>query len=250
MDRTFALIAAGGSGNRFGKAFPKQFSEIQGNTVLEACIASLRDSDLYDHLVVSVPSAYESRIRRRFDQHLGWGDVLVISGGEQRRDSMDLLTEAAVDFWGIEPSDVVSLVDANRPLTTTATYETSIDLARKHGASCPILRLADGLAEVTEESEISRIIPQGNYVRFVTPESFQWQTYLEVPDRVKNNRALLGFVPMFVKSEITVKTFLTDWFSLKITYPEDWSTFIELRDLRRKDHSGPEVLEFLAEGPG
>jgi 2-C-methyl-D-erythritol 4-phosphate cytidylyltransferase len=156
----------------------------------------------------------------------------------------------ADEKWNLEPSDVLSLVDANRPLTSPEVYRESVALARKFGVACPFVKLADGVARVDASGAITRILDRGGLTRIATPESFTWESFLALPDEVVGNLGLLGIAEMFVAAGKNVQTFQSNEFSLKLTHPEDWELFLRLVRYRLEDVGQPKLLEFLADEPG
>ena len=69
-----AIVAAAGSGERFGAPIPKALIQLGDRTLLEHAISAL--SGVVDQIVVTAPAGYEEKIRV-----LVGDDVTVVTGG-------------------------------------------------------------------------------------------------------------------------------------------------------------------------
>ena len=91
-----AIVAAAGSGERFGAPIPKALIQLGDRTLLEHAVSSL--SAVVDQIVVTAPAGFEDQIRALV------GDaVTVVTGGATRSDSVFaqvlLQLMAQILFW-------------------------------------------------------------------------------------------------------------------------------------------------------
>ena len=117
-----AIIAAGGRGQRFGGAQPKQFLSVGGRPLLEWSVAAFLAHPAIDEIVVALP---ESLALDPPAYLRGTAKPLrVVAGGARRQDSV------ALAFQAIEgPSEIVVVHDAARPFA-------SPDLMADHRGGC------------------------------------------------------------------------------------------------------------------
>jgi 2-C-methyl-D-erythritol 4-phosphate cytidylyltransferase/2-C-methyl-D-erythritol 2,4-cyclodiphosphate synthase len=76
-----AIIAAAGSGERFGAGIPKALIQLGDRTLLQHAVASL--APVVDQLIISAPGGYEQQI----SELLGEG-ITVVTGGATRSASV------------------------------------------------------------------------------------------------------------------------------------------------------------------
>ena len=113
-----AIIAAAGSGERFGAPIPKALIHLGDKTLLARAVANL--APVVDQLIVTAPAGYESAM-----QEIVGDEVAVITGGSTRSESVRLgLAEvnSAAEF--------VLVHDAARALASTALAQSVIDALR------------------------------------------------------------------------------------------------------------------------
>ena len=76
-----AIIAAAGSGERFGASIPKALIQLGDRTLIEHAVSAI--SSVADQIIVTAPSGYEKEI-----QNLVGDDVTVVIGGATRSESV------------------------------------------------------------------------------------------------------------------------------------------------------------------
>ena len=76
-----AIIAAAGSGERFGSTIPKALISLGDRTLIEHALASL--SAVVDEIVITAPAGYEDAIRT-----IAADRATVVTGGSTRSESV------------------------------------------------------------------------------------------------------------------------------------------------------------------
>ena len=158
-----AIIAAAGSGERFGAPIPKALIHLGDKTLLGHAIAHLAPA--VDQIVVTAPAGYEAQIRE-----ICGDEIIVVTGGATRSESVRKGL-AAVD----SATEYVLVHDAARSLAST-------DLARSVIASLKSGEVAviPGLPEVdtvkvVDESGYVTSTPERSTLRKVqTPQGFSY----------------------------------------------------------------------------
>ena len=149
-----AIIAAAGSGERFGASIPKALIQLGDRTLIEHAVAAL--APVTEQIVITSPAGYEDRIR----ELVGEG-ITVVRGGDTRSESVSRGIAA------LDPlTDFVLVHDAARALATT-------DLARRVLAT-----LGEG------ESAVIPGLPQVDTVKTVDVNGY----VLTTPDRATMRR--------------------------------------------------------------
>jgi 2-C-methyl-D-erythritol 4-phosphate cytidylyltransferase len=115
-----ALIAAAGSGERFGREGPKAMVELAGRPMLEWSLRAFAEATGIHAAVVAAPLGNEERFRGA--ARIGGLVVEVITGGPTRSESV-AAAMAAVD----EETELVAVHDAARPLVTAELVEALVE---------------------------------------------------------------------------------------------------------------------------
>ena len=126
-----AIIAAAGSGERFGATIPKALISLGDCTLIEHALASL--SAVVDEIVITAPAGYEDAIRT-----IAADRATVVTGGSTRSESV------RIGLAAVSPSAEFVLVhDAARALASS-------DLARRVIAALKSgdIAVIPGLAQV------------------------------------------------------------------------------------------------------
>ena len=155
-----AIVAAAGSGERFGAPIPKALIQLGDRTLLEHAISSL--SGVVDQIVVTAPAGFEDQIRALV------GDaVTVVTGGATRSDSV------RAGLAAISGADFVLVHDAARALATRE-LAASVVAALKAGdvAVVPALPVVDTLQNVDAGGYVVNAVDRAPLRRIQTPQGF------------------------------------------------------------------------------
>lgn len=207
-----AVIVAGGTGTRMNSPSPKQFSLLNGIPVLSYSITAFFSQDPSIRILVALPGQlFESWNELQVKYNLTIHHELV-AGGETRFHSVSNCLDR------IEPSGLVAIHDAARPLITPTMIGRLFTEAEKRGNAVPVVPVNESIREVTgpysHPADRSRI-------RIVqTPQIFhssQLKTAYRQP-----------YAPAFTDDATVVESLGEkihlvegDRANLKITYPAD-----------------------------
>jgi len=157
-----AIVAAAGSGERFGAPIPKALIQLGDRTLLEHAISALLG--VVDQIVVTAPAGFEDQIRA-----LVGDDIIVVTGGATR--SQSVREGLAV----IKGADFVLVHDAARALATRELAARVID-ALKSGevAVVPALAVVDTLQNVGADGYVVNAVDRAPLRRIQTPQGFSY----------------------------------------------------------------------------
>ena len=155
-----AIIAAAGSGERFGAAIPKALIQLGDRTLLEHSISAL--SSVADHIVVSAPAGYEDQIRT-----LVGDDITVVTGGATRSESVRLAIAT------IKNADFILVHDAARALASRE-LAARVVAALKAGdvAVIPALPEVDTVKVIDANGYVTSTPDRTTLRRVQTPQGF------------------------------------------------------------------------------
>ena len=202
-----AIIAAAGSGERFGATIPKALIHLGDRTLIEHAVAAL--SPIADQIIVTAPEGYEDRIR----EIVGEG-ITVVRGGSTRSQSVSRAI-AALD----PQTDFVLVHDAARALAST-------DLARRvlatlgegESAVIPGLAQVDTVKIVDTNGYVLTTPERASMQRVQTPQGFKYEVLKRAHEKsgeATDDAALVESLGVSVRIIEGVER------ALKITTPSD-----------------------------
>jgi 2-C-methyl-D-erythritol 2,4-cyclodiphosphate synthase/2-C-methyl-D-erythritol 4-phosphate cytidylyltransferase len=240
-----AIIAAGGRGQRFGGAQPKQLLAVGGRSILERSVAAFLSHPAIDAVVVALPQALVDNPPAYLRSVAGLASggsgkpLRIVAGGERRQDSVANAFRAAD-----AQSDLIVIHDAARPFASADLITRTIAAAVETGAALAALQARDtvkraspahGPAEVGRQPlpagsgssravtsgfsrTVAETLPRETIFLAQTPQAFRRNVLsdaLELADDATDEAALAeraGHPVRLVDGEAT---------NIKITTPDD-----------------------------
>ena len=164
MKHTWAIVVAGGKGNRFGGKLPKQFLNLGGKPVLQYSLDLFQSIPDLGGLVLVLPEEFIPEWRER----LSGNGVQVVAGGETRQQSVSRGL-AAVDA----KAKHVLVHDAARPLATLEIIHATLQGAKESGAAVAAVPVADTMKEGDQGGQVRRTVARDGLFRVQTPQGFE-----------------------------------------------------------------------------
>jgi len=214
MSQCAAIIAAAGSGERFGATLPKALITLGNRTLIEHAVAAL--APIASEIVICAPAGYEKQI-----QELVGSDITVVVGGTTRSDSV----RAGISALSGNAKYVL-VHDAARALATTELAERVLaSLEKGEAAVIPGLELIDTVKSVDASGHVTATPERASLRRVQTPQGFD----LELLKKAHSSGAdatddgalveALGHKVLIIKGEEH---------ALKITTPSDLATALSM----------------------
>jgi 2-C-methyl-D-erythritol 4-phosphate cytidylyltransferase len=216
--KTAAIIAAAGSGRRFGGEVKKQFQLLCGKPILSYSIESFQKSRLVAEIILVVPEDSVSYCHEEIVDKFGFKKVTkIISGGEERQNSVEIGFNSISD-----KTDIVVVHDGVRPFITVKTIEEVIKEAIKSGGAIAAIPVKDTVKKSSTENYIERTIPRDSLWLAQTPQAFRYDVLKRAIERAKED----GFIgtdesSLVERVDIRVKLVKGSEFNIKITTEED-----------------------------
>ncbi len=211
MRKSFgAIIAAGGTGTRFGSDIPKQFVDVLGVPVIAHTISKFQNCSLIDEIVLVVHKDYivfcNDVVKKfRFDKVSA-----IIGGGATRQKSV---------FKGIKEigTDYVLIHDAARPNVSCEQIEKCCRSVAENGACALGCKVVDTIKFSQDGVHITKTIDRTNLWQIQTPQCFERDTIL----RCHQNAAFDSF-------EATDDCMLAEHYGVTVSLVEGDSTNIKI----------------------
>lgn len=147
MDQ-WAILVAGGAGQRMGTALPKQFLPLAGKPILahtiDLFLSFLNDSE---KIRVVLPIEHFETWKAIAPPHLK--NILLVKGGKNRYESVKNGLET------IPNQGVVAIHDGVRPLVSAELVNSCFSIAASKGSAIPLIPLNDSIRFYEMESWIS-----------------------------------------------------------------------------------------------
>jgi len=166
--KTFAVIAAGGSGTRMGSNIPKQFLELNGKPVIWHTLKAFSNAIADIHLVVVVPAEHLEQAKQVCS---GFQNIQFVVGGATRFHSVKNGLRL------VEQDSIVFVHDAVRCLVTSELILACLKQANEIGSAIPAVTVNDSLRLVDEHR--NEVVDR-NLIRVIqTPQTFNSNILLQ-----------------------------------------------------------------------
>lgn len=162
------IIPAAGKGVRFGSEQPKQYAMLCGIPVIAHTINSALDVPHVSAIVVAVDAEHEEQMHELIGRYINSPLVCVVIGGASRQDSV----YAALKHNELDPTSIVLVHDAARPLASRELWDSVVDGASTHGACIPVAPVTDTLKKLNSDGFVAGTVDRSLYGRAQTPQGF------------------------------------------------------------------------------
>jgi 2-C-methyl-D-erythritol 4-phosphate cytidylyltransferase/2-C-methyl-D-erythritol 2,4-cyclodiphosphate synthase len=213
-----AIIAAGGRGERFSGALPKQLLSIGGRTVLERSVTTFLTHALVDDLVIALPR----ELAEHPPEYLATAakPLRIVVGGARRQDSVAAAFRVVPDR-----SEIVVVHDAARPFASAGLIERTIAAAVESGAALAALAARDTVKQALRQTQgtgdtwvVRATLDRETIFLAQTPQAFRRSVLrdaLALTDDATDEAALAE------KAGHTVRIVDGEASNIKITTPDD-----------------------------
>jgi 2-C-methyl-D-erythritol 4-phosphate cytidylyltransferase len=207
--KKYAIIAAGGSGQRMGSAVPKQFHEIKGKAILWHSVNAFAKAFDDISIIIVVPALHIEKAKEICKQ---FSNVLFMEGGDTRfqsvKNGLSLVKEESVVF----------VHDAARCLVTSGLLHRCYEQAIEKGSAIPSVAINDSIRIIAEGGH--KVINR-NIVRVIqTPQAFRSDIIIPAFN-VEYNEKFTDEATVVENSGATAYLIEGEQENIKITQPVD-----------------------------
>lgn len=206
------IIAAGGSGVRFGAAVPKQFAMLGGRPVLWHTLKAFYNFEPGALMVVSMHAdsiGYWNQLMAKFPDT---PPHEVIPGGKTRFHSVKNALAVCPD------QGLILVHDAVRPHVSSELINRIVRAANKTGAVIPVTEVTDTLRRISRSG--TEVVNRNEYVRVQTPQGFH-ATTLKQAYRQRFHKSFTDDASVVEKAGFPVSFVEGEESNIKITKQED-----------------------------
>jgi 2-C-methyl-D-erythritol 4-phosphate cytidylyltransferase len=223
---TYAILIAGGVGNRLGAGIPKQFVEVLGRPVIAYTMSVLEKCSDIDKIELVCVDGYQEKLQKIADDNDITKVFKIVTGGKEYENS---IMNGVAGLTGIaKPDDVVMIHWAASPFVTDEILKDNIRVCMEKGnamSACPAYLLYGS----NDGEQSNRNINRDTLKILAAPQSFLYKNIVELYEQVEKNN-------LFEHVEAHTTAFMTAlgipiYFSkgsqtnIKITTKEDLELF-------------------------
>ena len=210
--KKYAVIVAGGSGTRMGKALPKQFMLLREKPLLYYSINAFLEAFSDIRVILVLPLDYMEMGREIIDAYFEKERFIVTAGGNTRFQSVQNGLAHA------EEDSIIFVHDGVRCLVTPDLIRRCHAMALKTGTAVPVVPAKDSIRLITEEG--NEALERDKVVAVQTPQVFHGKILkaayqIDYKDRFTDEASVVeafGVKISLVEGEET---------NIKITLPQD-----------------------------
>jgi 2-C-methyl-D-erythritol 4-phosphate cytidylyltransferase len=211
-----AIIAAAGSGARFGSPTPKQFVEILGKPLIIHTLERFEACPAIDRIVLVLPNNELSNSGVVFEAFQISKLRKIVAGGNTRAESV-LNGLSALEFG---PDDLIAVHDGARPLVTIGEITQTIEKAKETGAACLVAPVTDTIKEV-DAGRIVGTIDRAKLRRALTPQAFRFEILQKAYAQADTGENATDECYLVEKLGCEIAYVEGSARNIKITHPED-----------------------------
>jgi len=161
----FALIVAGGNGNRMGSEIPKQFLDLAGEPILMRTIEKFSQYDSSIHFFLVLPSCEFDRWGKLCKKYNFKIQHKLVNGGDSR------FLSVKNGLKMIPGNGIVFIHDGVRPLVSMKTLCLCEDMAKTEGNAIPVTQVSQSLRIIGKDG--SHAVDRSFYRQVQTPQTFR-----------------------------------------------------------------------------
>lgn len=232
-NKHIALLLAGGKSSRMNTSRPKQYLEVNGETVLKHTMRAFQQHPLIQDIYVVCAREWEETVLDEAQSGQITKFRHAIIGGNTSYQS--LMNGIAYLLQEVKDTDSIVLVhDAVRPLVSQDIISRNIAVCLTHGNAITAVRSQEAFLVSEDGSSSNSYIPRENMLRAQTPHTFPLKTLKEMMEAaeekgITHSQSLftlaneLGFTPLHIAQG--------DNMNFKLTYPNDILIYQALKTL-------------------
>lgn len=168
----YALIIAGGSGNRMGQDIPKQFMHIDDCPIIIHTLLAFQRHPNIDGIAVVCLEGWETVLQSYANQFnvtkLKW----IFKGGQCGQESIyNGIT--GLRHEGCKDEDLILIHDAVRPLLSQDIISSNIAICAKYGYAITGIKCREAILVSDDGFKTETSIPRDKLIRTQTPQTFR-----------------------------------------------------------------------------
>lgn len=206
----YMILLAGGIGSRTKLKIPKQYYEIDGESIINYLLKNIKDE--LDKIFVVCDLNYKNAITQL-------PNVVFVKNGNTRLES---LKNGIIELKKIaKDGDLIFIHEAARALLDKRDLDLHKNNARINQGLITNNVVFDTMFKINKEKEILEVIQKQNIVAGYNPQSFYWDDLKKYKDDILNEQRDLDLSEILIKKNFKIKVLEQISNLRKITIKED-----------------------------
>lgn len=180
----YALIIAGGSGNRMGQDIPKQFMHVDNCPIIIHTMRAFQQHPDINGIAVVCLAGWETVLRSYANQFcidkLKW----IFPGGRNGQESIHNGIYGLKDA-GCQDDDLVLIHDAVRPLLSQDIISSNIAICQQYGYAVTGIQCREAILESDDGFASTTSIPRDKLIRTQTPQTFRLKNIIAAHEEAR-----------------------------------------------------------------
>ena len=180
----YALIIAGGSGNRMGQDIPKQFMHVDNCPIIVHTMKCFQNHPDINGIAVVCLKGWETVLQSYANQFMIDKLKWIFPGGDTGMESIHNgiygLKEA-----GCDDEDLVLVHDSVRPLLSQDIISSNIAICKAYGYAVTGIQCREAILESDDGFSTDTSIPRDKLIRTQTPQTFRLKNIIAAHEEAK-----------------------------------------------------------------
>lgn len=180
----YALLIAGGSGNRMGQDIPKQFMHVDNCPIIVHTMKCFQNHPDINGIAVVCLKGWETVLQSYANQFsidkLKWIFPGGSTGMESIHNGIYGLKEA-----GCDDDDLVLIHDSVRPLLSQDIISSNIAICKAYGYAITGIQCREAILESEDGFSTEKSIPRDKLIRTQTPQTFRLKNIIAAHEEAK-----------------------------------------------------------------
>ena len=163
----YAIIVAGGKGERMGAAIPKQFLELAGKPILMHTMEKFKQTIPSIEIILALPENQFDFWEELFHKYqLPKVRHQIVKGGDTRFHSVQNALKL------VKEDSIVAIHDGVRPLVSEKTIKRCFIEAELKGNAVPVMDVVESIRHFSKQTKKSEAVSRSCYKIVQTPQCF------------------------------------------------------------------------------
>lgn len=163
----YAIIVAGGKGERMGSSTPKQFLELNGKPILMHTLEKFKTTIPSIEIILALPENQIDFWEGLFNKYeVPKVPHQIIKGGQTRFHSVQNALKL------VKEKSIVAIHDGVRPLVSADCITTCFKEAEDKGNAIPVIDMVESLRNVSKQDNTNKAVARTCYKIVQTPQCF------------------------------------------------------------------------------
>ena len=219
----YAVIAAGGIGNRMGAEKPKQYITVGDKPIIAHTVQKFLDCGKFRKVIVLCPEAWCIYTDELLKKYCNNDCVTVIKGGSDRNETVMNSVSYIESTDGLDDNTVIVTHDAVRPFVTTEIISNHIEKSAIYDAIGTVIPATDTIIESLDGLTVDSTPDRSKLFQCQTPQTFNAKKLKELYYALTDDKKSILTDTCSIFSVSGEKVYLVrgDVQNIKITYPYD-----------------------------